>query len=61
MSLRDYNGRVIGMGVTAKPIMGHWANKEGLVIEIDDKVGNITLEFEDKEIGVYFNDRIIVC
>ncbi|WP_339304349.1 hypothetical protein NST33_17960 [Paenibacillus sp. FSL L8-0435] len=58
--IKDYNGRVIGMGATAKPVMGHLANREGIVIEIDKTGGFVSLEFEDGEIGVYFNDRIIV-
>ncbi|PYE51512.1 hypothetical protein HUB98_05805 [Paenibacillus barcinonensis] len=58
--LRDYNDKVIHMGATARPVMGHLANYEGVVVEIDKTGGFVSLKFEDGEIGVYFNDRIIV-
>ncbi|GAA0853996.1 hypothetical protein ABER99_20305 [Paenibacillus glucanolyticus] len=61
MILKDRNGRVIGLGATARPTEGIWANKEGLITEINESIGNITLEFENGEIGVYFNHNIVMC
>ncbi|MEK4006473.1 hypothetical protein [Paenibacillus sp. FSL H3-0333] len=61
MMLKDRNGKVIGKGAVARPVVGYKTNKEGLIIKIDEVVGNITLEFEDDEIGIYHNDKIIMC
>lgn len=60
-TLRDHNGRIINVGQSVRPLMGHWSKKEGLITNIDRTLGVVTVEYEDGEVCTFFNDTIIVC